>query len=175
MHLIVDGYNLIRQSDTLRSRERISLEAGRQALVCSLANYQRAKGHRITVVFDGWLGGSPREERDRAGSVEIIYSRRGEKADELIKRLLTQGSEEILVVTSDREIAHFAARRGKTAVTSPAFAAILEGAAGEPAADLPPERTEEEDETRQGRAKKKGPARRLSRQQRTALARIRKL
>ena len=52
MHLIVDGYNLIRQSDTLRSCERISLEAGRRALVQSLAHYQRAKGHRITVVFD---------------------------------------------------------------------------------------------------------------------------
>lgn len=174
MHLIIDGYNLIRQSDTLRSCERISLEAGRQALVRSLAAYRRAKGHRITVVFDGWMGGSPQEERDRAGGVEILYSRRGEKADELIKRLLTQGGEEILVVTSDREIAHFAARRGKTAVASPAFAAILEGAAAGPAAGLRPKR-DEEDDARQGKAKKKGPARRLSREQRAALARIRKL
>ena len=48
------------------------------------------------------------EERDLAGGVAIIYSRLGEKADEVIKRLVAAGSEEILVVTSDREIATFA-------------------------------------------------------------------
>ena len=135
MHLIVDGYNLIRQSDTLRGYERISLEAGRQALVRSLADYRRRRGHRITVVFDGWVGGSPLEERDRAGGVEIIYSRLGEKADEVIKRLVAKGSEEILVVTSDREIATFAARRGKTSIASPEFAARLDRLAAAPAPD----------------------------------------
>ncbi len=79
------------------------------------------------------MGGSPTEERDLAGGVEIIYSRLGEKADEVIKRLLETGSEEILVVTSDREIAVFATRRGKTAIASAAFDALLErSAAGSP-------------------------------------------
>ena len=31
MHIIVDGYNLIRQSDSLRGHERQSLEAGRKS------------------------------------------------------------------------------------------------------------------------------------------------
>ena len=65
MHIIVDGYNLIRQSDILRLHERQGLEAGRKALVHLLAGYRRSRGHRITVVFDGWLGGPPQEERDR--------------------------------------------------------------------------------------------------------------
>jgi len=81
MHIIVDGYNLIRQSDTFRQSERKSLEEGRNALIRSLAGYRKLRGHRITVVFDGWVGGSPLEERDRALGVEIIYSRLGEKAD----------------------------------------------------------------------------------------------
>ncbi len=123
MHIIVDGYNLIRQSDVLRGHERQSLEAGRKALIRGLAQYKRLRGHRITVVFDGWEGGSPLEERDLAGGVAIIYSRLGEKADEVIKRLVAAGSEEILVVTSDREIATFAARRGKSSIASPEFAA----------------------------------------------------
>ena len=38
MHIIVDGYNLIRQSDVLRGHERKSLEAGRKALIRSLAS-----------------------------------------------------------------------------------------------------------------------------------------
>ena len=175
MHLIVDGYNLIRQSDTLRGYERISLEAGRQALVRSLADYRKLRGHPITVVFDGWVGGSPQEERDRMGGIDIIYSRLGEKADEVIKRLLAKGSEEIMVVTSDREIVNFAARRGKTSIASTAFASLIHGVSAGPAAGGPPEREEEEDEDRHAAAKKKGPARRLSKQKRAALARIKKL
>ena len=135
MHIIIDGYNLIRQSDALRGAERRSLEEGRKALVRSLAHYKRFRGHRITVVFDGWEGGSPKEERDLAGGVEIIYSRLGEKADEVIKRLIASASEEILVVTSDREIASFAARRGKAAVAAPEFAARLDRL---PARGFPP-------------------------------------
>jgi predicted RNA-binding protein with PIN domain len=177
MHIIVDGYNLIRQSDAFRRYERISLEEGRRALVRSLADYRKLRGHRITVVFDGWEGGSPTEERDRAGGVEIIYSRLGEKADEVIKRLLQTASEEILVVTSDREIVTFAARRGKTSIASLAFAESLERIAAGPLsdADTSVETEEEEDGDRHAAAKKKGPARRLSKQKRTALARIRKL
>jgi predicted RNA-binding protein with PIN domain len=180
MHIIVDGYNLIRQSDTLRGCERISLEAGRQALLRGLAGYRKLRGHRITVVFDGWVGGSPLEERDRSGGLDIIYSRLGEKADEVIKRLLQQGSEEIMVVTSDREIVNFAARRGKTSIASAAFASLLDGIAAGPVSHDGPEREapkmeSEDDEDRRAAAKKKGPARRLSKQKRAALARIKKL
>jgi uncharacterized protein len=175
MHLIVDGYNLIRQSVTLRGYERISLEAGRQALLRGLSDYRKLRGHRITVVFDGWVGGSPLEERDRAGGIDIIYSRLGEKADEVIKRLLAKGSEEIMVVTSDREIVNFAARRGKTSIASAAFASLLDGVAAGAASEVPQEAEEEEDGDRHTAAKKKGPARRLSKQKRAALTRIRKL
>jgi len=173
MHIIVDGYNLIRQSDTFRHSERKSLEEGRNALIRSLAVYRKIRGHRVTVVFDGWVGGSPTEERDLAGGVEILYSRLGEKADEVIKRLLGKGSEEILVVTSDREIAVFATRRGKTAIASAAFDALLErSAAGSFPADDAAEGDDDDDRTGM---KRKGPSRRLSKQKRTAMARIRKL
>ncbi|MDA8126905.1 MAG: NYN domain-containing protein [Deltaproteobacteria bacterium] len=176
MHIIVDGYNLIRQSDALRGQERLSLEAGRRALVLSLARYRKRKGHRITVVFDGWKGGSPQEERDLAGGVQIIYSRLGEKADEVIKRLVeAAGGEETLVVTSDREIAVFADRRGKTAIDSPAFTTRLERLAAEPAPAVGSNPEEEEDDDRSSAAKKKGPAHRLSKQKRAALARFKKL
>lgn len=175
MHIIVDGYNLIRQSDTFRQSERKKLEEGRNALIRSLSGYRKLRGHRITVVFDGWEGGSPVEERDLVGGVEIIYSRLGEKADEVIKRLLAKGDEEILVVTSDREIATFAIRRGKSAIASAAFDERLErGEAGSSAADAPGEEDGGDDDDRPG-MKRKGPARRLSKQQRAALARIRKL
>ncbi|MFZ4438471.1 MAG: NYN domain-containing protein [Syntrophales bacterium] len=47
MHIIVDGYNLIRQSDTFRQFEKKSLEEGRNALLRSLAGYRKLRGHHI--------------------------------------------------------------------------------------------------------------------------------
>ena len=80
--------------------------------------------------------------------MEIIYSRLGEKADEVIKRLVATGSEEILVVTSDREIAMFAARRGKGTIASAEFAARLDRiAAGKWPADAAGDEEAETDRT----------------------------
>jgi uncharacterized protein len=180
MHIIVDGYNLIRQSDIFRHLERKSLEEGRHALIRSLAAYRKIRGHRVTVVFDGWEGGSPTEARDLAGGVEIIYSRLGEKADEVIKRLLAEGSEESLVVTSDREIAVFATRRGKTAIAAAPFDALLArsaagGGGGSSPADVPGATEGEEEEDGRTGMKKKGPSRRISKRKRAALASFKKL
>lgn len=173
MHIIIDGYNLIRQSDSLRRYERQSLEAGRQALISRLSEYKKKKGHKITVVFDGWDKGAALEERDRQGNIGIIYSCRGEKADDVIKRLADNGSEEAVVISSDREIASYVTRRGKTSLSSPEFEmlmlkAIAESADGGFADD------KEDDETNH-HASKKGPAKRLPRARRHAHTKIRKL
>jgi predicted RNA-binding protein with PIN domain len=167
MHIIVDGYNLIRQSDVLRLHERQSMEAGRKALVYLLAGYRRARGHRITVVFDGWLGGPPQEERDREAGIDIIYSRRGEKADEVIKRLARQHANETLVVTSDRPVMDAAIRAGVTAVPSREFETRIRQsrstpAQGPAAADKD---TDDDDPSCRG-TKKKGPSHRTSKRER---------
>jgi len=178
MHIIIDGYNLIRQSDTLRRFEKQSLEAGRQALLQQASLYRKQKGHRITVVFDGWENGSPFEERDRQGGITIIYSRRGEKADEVIKRMVLQKGEETVVVTSDRDIAGYVTRKGATSLTSPEFEAVIARTAASATtsadADCSPEKDEEDDHESAG-ARKKGPARRLSRREKAAITRIKKL
>jgi ribulose-phosphate 3-epimerase len=44
MHIIIDGYNLIRQSDFLRHFERRSLEAGRQALLSQFPHTGNQRG-----------------------------------------------------------------------------------------------------------------------------------
>lgn len=172
MYILVDGYNLIRQSDLLRRYERHSLEAGRLALMSRLSDYKRKKGHRITVVFDGWKGGSEEEERDRHGNIEIIYSRQGERADDVIKRITTQTAEETVVVSSDREIASYATRQGKTALSSLEFEAIMNRAISP---SLGRTYEQEGEEGRVHRLKKKGPARRLPRNKRQAQTKIKKL
>ena len=175
MRIIIDGYNLIRLTE-LRQYERVSLEEGRKALITLLAEYRKNRGHSVTVVFDGWIDGSFDEERDRRRGVEIIYSRRGEKADEVIKRLIEKAGDEITVVTSDREISTYAAHRGKSAIASPAFAALLKNIlSAAPAPETKDDLYANEKEDRQGKTKKKGPSRRLSKQKRMTLASLKKL
>lgn len=178
MHILIDGYNLIRQSEAFRRFDRLSLEMGRNALVQSLAVYKKQTGHRVTVVFDAWESGFLTEERDRHGGIHILYSRKGETADELIKRMIEVRKEELVVVTSDRAIADFASRRGVAAIASPLFESRLQrAAAAREGGDDHKQDREDEGEGENGAqsTKKKGPARRLSKKQKTALSIMKKL
>jgi hypothetical protein len=169
MHLIVDGYNVIRQSPRLQFLDVMDLQAGREALLELLAQYRRRSHHRITVVFDGWQHGDFKESRDRYEGILVIYSRRGERADEVMKRLLIQERERSLVVTSDREI-QVCAQQAKAAwINAGEFESSYlhdpaEAADPDAQADAPTRGTQ-----------KKGPARRLSKQLRRRQQRLKKL
>ena len=175
MHIIIDGYNLIRQSDVLRRYERSSLEAGRLALVRRIAAYQKARPHRLTVVFDGREGDSPTEQRDVLEGVLVVYSRRGERADDLIKGMVEKSGDEVLVVTSDRGIADFVARRGGAAIPSPEFEAILMSVPQSPQKTDRQARAEGKDNGQRESLKKKGPSHRLSKREKATQKRLRKL
>lgn len=169
MHLLIDGYNLIRQSPALRHLDARDLEAGREALLERLAFYRRCRPHhRLTVVFDGWQAGGPTETRDLHQGVRVIYSRRGERADEVIKRLLAQEGPRALVVSSDRELQEQARRVGAAWVSSREFDFLSSQAAGEG-------ETDDDDDPRPRGPVKKGPARRLPKQERRRRQRLRKL
>ena len=179
MHIIIDGYNIIRQSDTLRRYERLGLEGGRNALIHRVSLYKKRRGHRVTVVFDGWEAGPAAEERDRQEGIDIIYSCRGERADDVIKRMVEKRREEIVVVTSDRNIADFAIRRGTTAVSSTEFETRMDmtltampASAGH--GKIAPE-DKGDDEEIKGDKKKRGTSRRPSRKKKAAMTTIRKL
>ncbi|MFO7569900.1 MAG: NYN domain-containing protein [Smithellaceae bacterium] len=171
MHILIDGYNLIRQSVRLRRFERQSLEAGRNALIAFLSEYQKCKDHKITVVFDGWLSGPAREERDYVSGIHILYSERGVKADDVIKRISAHADEEIVVVSSDREIASYAARKGRAVLSSAEFESIAENASPQE----PLMNKDEDDDDADRPLRKKGAAYKLSRSQRRAQNSIRKL
>lgn len=176
MHIIIDGYNLIRQSDHLRSVDRRSLEAGRNALIQFLAPYRRGRGHAMTVVFDAWDGGGPREERDRQAGIDIVYSRRGRKADDVIKEMVEKRTgTETLVVTSDRDIADYAVRRSATAVSSPEFERAVLRFYERMAFPSASEEMDENEERGGKGTRKKGPSRRVSRGAKNFQKKIKKL
>jgi len=155
LELLIDGYNLIRQSPFLRQFDALDLEQGRDALLARLAAYRRVRGSRITVVFDGW--GNPhlvRRDTSQRG-IKVVFTKGGETADQWIKKEMGVVVEGV-VVSSDREIRDYAARLGVPSISSEDFDRKMEEALYSDMKGIEPE----ESETRGDR--KKGPSRRLS-------------
>ncbi len=172
LHIIIDGYNFIRQSETFSGLDQVDMQTGREALVESLAAYKRLKGHRITVVFDGIHAPVFSLQKDRVKGIDIRFSRTGESADAVIKRMARRLREKALVVTSDRDVADFATAEGAVSVSSPEFEEKLALASY-----FDEKGTEDvgEDVGWEPTTKKKGPRRRLSKSARRKKIKMRKL
>jgi uncharacterized protein len=121
LHIIVDGYNVIRQSKQLRILDLRDMQEGRETLQDILVEYRKSKGHRITIVFDGTHAISPDTQRQRFRGIDILFSRNGETADAVIKRMAAREKERALVVSSDREIVSFVTSVGSATIGSRAF------------------------------------------------------
>lgn len=117
--IIIDGYNLI-------GIYHKDLERQRDMLIDSLIEYRKKRGHDITVVFDGWKTGEANESHSIVGRIRVIYSRLGEKADSVIKRIISSDRKEWIVVTSDRDIASHAWASGSIPISSEDFLNAME-------------------------------------------------
>ena len=170
--IIIDGYNLIRQSSTLRFYNSQELAKGRDKLIEMLAHYRTLKHHPVLVVFDGWQEGKLSEHRTKEKGIDIIYSKRGEKADGVIKRLVSNSKDELIVVTSDREIARFCQSGRCEVITSPSFEEKMGFSSLARMKGL-----DDDDDERPllQSTKKKGPARKLPKSKRRLLRRLKKL
>lgn len=122
-HLIIDGYNLLGVRAAFVGGT--DLEAAREGLLRELAGYRQRKGHAVTVVFDGWRQGLASERREHRAGVAVIYSRRGERADQVIQRLAQEFGRDCAVVSSDREVTDFARAQGAFVIGAPEFQARL--------------------------------------------------
>jgi hypothetical protein len=165
VHVVIDGYNLIRQSATLSAQEELSLDLGRDALLERLRQYKRVRSHRITVVFDAANKPRVAEERSQQKGIRIIYSGQGETADTVIKRICRNEGEKVLLVTTDWELASYAEARGSVAIDSKDFEARMEMAVYVDAKGVKEEDEEERWHPDKG-TRKKGPAKRLSKKER---------
>jgi hypothetical protein len=157
--LIIDGYNLIRQSPAMREYDREDLEQGRTVLLHRLRAYRRIKQHPVTVVFDGWIHGGPWESKENTAGILVRFSRRGEQADDVIKRLAERHRDKAIVVTSDRSLGEACARQGCAVITAAEFEDRMEMAAYLEFKDMAAEEPETAAAFTKG-TKKKGPSRR---------------
>lgn len=106
-HLVVDGYNV-----TKRGYGDISLEQQRTRLITGVGGMAAQTRIEVTIVFDGadkiaGVAPAPR-------GVRVLFSKKGETADELIRRLVRAepGGRTVVVVSSDREVADGVRRHG---------------------------------------------------------------
>ncbi len=171
IHIIIDGYNLIRQSKYLSILDLQDIQLGRDTLVDMLAAYKRVKSHRITVVFDGTTAPLFSQKQDRQKGISILFSHKGESADTVIKKLARKERQKALVVSSDQDIVQSAAASGAATVSAKDFENKLTISS-----DMNSFQFDRDDYNGwQPTTKKKGPSRRLSKRQRKNSAKIRKL
>ena len=171
IHIIIDGYNLIRQSKRLSILDLQDIQLGRDTLVDMLAAYKKAKRHRITVVFDGTTAPLFSQQRDRRKGISIIFSRKGESADSVIKKMAYKERQRALVVSSDQDIVQSATANGAATVSANDFENKLTMSM-----DMDGLQFDRDDNIGwRPTTKKKGPSRRLPKRQRKNSAKIRKL
>jgi len=125
VHLIIDGYNLLAVMGGPDRHKGALLAAGRDSLVRDLSAYRHRKGHAVTIVFDGWQSGQPFEGREHRQGIQIVYSKRGERADQVIQRLAQEFGSDCAVVSSDREVVDYARGHGAFVMGAREFAEKL--------------------------------------------------
>jgi len=121
VHLLVDGYNV-----TKGGYGDVSLEAQRGRLLAGLGALAARTGAEVTVVFDGQERALPLAAAAPRG-VRLLFSREGETADEVLRRLARHEppGRPVVVVSSDREVADGVRAAGARAVPSAALLRLL--------------------------------------------------
>src|SRR5437773_272475 len=101
--ILVDGYSLLHSCPEIASGRRRHSAAAREELIHLLTQYGDTIGTPITVFFDG--AGAPAGTPKAMSSphMEILYSKSGQTADDMIERAAHRLSAygEVLVVTDD--------------------------------------------------------------------------
>ena len=172
LHIVIDGYNLIRQSKQFSEKDRLDMKLGRDALISALAAYKKIKAHPITVIFDGHAAETGMPRREQIKGIRIRYSKPGELADTVIKRMASRDKEKLLVVSSDHEIMRHAESAGSAVIAAAEFEDRLMVAAY---MDMKGANGEEANEGWRPNTRKKGPSRRLPKRKRKMQKKISKL
>jgi len=132
MPYVVDGNNIMAQTVGWH-RDKAG---ARRRLIHDLVRFVALQRVKLKVVFDG----APDEgfpEGIKYKGVHILYARPGSDADSRIMALVQKASNkrDLVVVTSDRELALFAKRQGARTMRSGEFRRLLEDSS-KPAAPL---------------------------------------
>jgi len=103
VRILVDGYSLLHNWPELAPGAPRHSERARDELVQILTKYHDATGEPITIFFDGAGAPANAPKNESSQAVEVLFSRAGQTADDLIERAAHrfQSYGEVLVVTDD--------------------------------------------------------------------------
>lgn len=101
--ILVDGYSLLHKWLELAPGKPRHSAAAREELINRLTQYFDACGTPLTIVFDGSGTANDFDVIASTPEVEIVYTRVGQTADQLIERVAHRFSShgEVLAVTDD--------------------------------------------------------------------------
>jgi hypothetical protein len=101
--ILVDGYSLLHNWPQLAPGQSRHSAAAREELIHALTQYRDAISTPITVVFDGAGAPPGTPQTPSTPQLEVLYSKSGQTADDVIERAAYRLSEfgEVLVVTDD--------------------------------------------------------------------------
>ena len=122
--LIVDGYNVIRQTPPYKEMAESDLDAARLALVSDVSAFAHGE-YRATVVFDGHNNPGSDGQEHRVAGVTVIFSRYLCDADTVIEslsRAAREAGERVVVVTSDAQMQWTVLGGGVARMSSAEFA-----------------------------------------------------
>jgi predicted RNA-binding protein with PIN domain len=117
LHFILDGYNVIKQSDFLVQNP---LKDARKGLLKFIKDKRPcgSSKNKVIVVFDGksnFCASAELDALERKENIEVIFTC-NESADSRIKRMVneSQNARSIVVVSDDKEIQFFVRSCGAT-------------------------------------------------------------
>lgn len=118
---IIDGNNLIGKISSLMNLQKKDKQASREKLVYMLDRYFIQKKANVTLHLDGHAG-----SKINSSKMKIVYSE-NVTADEKIKKQISQSKSprNIVVVTSDSNLAQFAKVCAATIVSSDEFSSEI--------------------------------------------------
>lgn len=104
MYWVIDGYNLMRQSQHFGSLELKNAEKAKKDFLSFLNYFCEITGERLRVYFDLYSRLSQSTLKENHGQIEVVYSRGSYTADEEIILHLKKHAPQVFCVSSDREI-----------------------------------------------------------------------
>jgi predicted RNA-binding protein with PIN domain len=118
---LIDGNNLIGKISSLMNLQKKDKQASREKLSYILDRYFQSKKSKTNLFYDGFENG-----KINAANLKIIYSD-NQTADDKIKSFISDSKSQrnIVLITSDSNLAQFARKCSCTIISSDSFAADI--------------------------------------------------
>ena len=126
-YLILDGYNIVGALNRYSPRVTGGFDESRELLINDALKAAGWTGRSIILVFDAARSPEPgRSELRAGGAVRVIYSARGETADDVIERLIRSLGPSATVCSGDFALQRAALAGGAARAVPREFEALLD-------------------------------------------------